>query len=227
MTFAEDALADRRAPLDHLFKRPACLLLVRVALLPSMLRGPFPMPPVLVVALPVERALTSDGYVLLLEGVDEGRVVHQLHPLPTREDERQIVLRVSAELECRALGDVQVDVALEVNRAGQERARGHDDAPAPRPVARFDGFTYRPRVVEVAARTRPVVRDGKVARGELRRADAREYGGNRVPADGARRALRSTHRLSRGADVGGRAKHLENAREQKKGGGAFECAAHV
>src|ERR1044071_3014382 len=100
--FAEDALADGRAALGQLFERLAGLQLVRHALLPAVSRLTLPEPPVLFVAVAVERALARDGDVLLLEGVDEGRVVHQLHPLPAREDEREVRLRVLTEFNRRA-----------------------------------------------------------------------------------------------------------------------------
>src|SRR5215213_7203694 len=146
MTPPEDALADGDARVAHLAQAAH----VRRGGRRSRALPPRPLPPVLVRRAAVERALARDGDVLLLEGVDEGRVVHQLSPLPARVDDGQVLRGVVEELQSRALGDVQVDVALQVNRARHEDARGDDDAPAARAVASLNRLAYRLRVVEVA-----------------------------------------------------------------------------
>ena len=76
-----------------------------------------------VVALAVECAFAGDGDVLLFEGVDEWRVVEQLDTFPARENHGQVVFRVLAELDRRAFGDFEIDVALQMNGAGEICAR--------------------------------------------------------------------------------------------------------
>src|SRR5262249_34864139 len=77
-----------------------------------------PRPPVLAIGLPIKNALAGDRDVLLFKGIDERRVIHQLHAFPTRENDGQIFLRIGIEFDRAVLLDVQVDVALEMNRAG-------------------------------------------------------------------------------------------------------------
>src|SRR2546423_4970516 len=136
MTRAEDALPDGDIAVAHVAQT------AYVGSGGRWLRtlAPRPSPPVVVRRGAVERALTSDGDVLLIEGVNEGRVVHQLSPLPARVDGGQVLRRVCAELERRALREMEGDVALQMNRAGLKDARGDDDATAARGVTRLDGF---------------------------------------------------------------------------------------
>src|SRR4051812_45529159 len=86
-----------------------------------------------------------------------------------------------------------------MNRARQERARWHYDAPASGLIARLNRFAYRFGVVEVSARARAVVCDWKVARGKLWRAYSRENRRHIIPTDGTRSHAASLSRLSRGA----------------------------
>jgi hypothetical protein len=93
------------------------------------------------VGLAVERARPGDGDVPLPVAVDERRVVHQLDALPAGEDDRQVVGWVLAEQDRGVLLHVQVHVAAQVDRAGEERAaRRDDDVAAARAVAGGDRF---------------------------------------------------------------------------------------
>ncbi len=188
---AEDALLDGHAALGHLAQ--AADVFVRARTL-TVRAAPRPAPPVLVRRRAVERAAPRHRDVLLLEGVDERRVVHALRPLEARVDDGQVLRRVGAELERRAFGDVEVDVALQMNRAGEERARGHDHATAARRVRRRDGLADGVGVVRPAVAARAVVGDGEIARGETGRPDAREYRGHGLPPDGARDVPRRARR---------------------------------
>src|SRR5215213_434348 len=102
MTLAEDALAHWNAVFRHLEQRVSIRALLARAFFPAVLRTTIPWPPVFVVALAVENAFTRDRDILLFEGVDEGRVVEQLDTFPAREDDRQIVFGILAELDRRA-----------------------------------------------------------------------------------------------------------------------------
>ena len=55
-----------------------------------------------VVTLSIERAFAGDRDVPLFKRVDEGRVVEHLDAFPAREDDRQIVFRILAELDSGA-----------------------------------------------------------------------------------------------------------------------------
>src|ERR1051325_6517963 len=172
VAFAEHTLAHRHVLFHHLRERVARLQLVRVAFLPPALGAALPRPPVRCVALAVERAFARDGDVLLLEGVDEGRVVHQLHPLPTREDQRQILRGVLTELDGASRRDVQVDVTQQVNRAGQKRAGRHDDAASASFGTRGDGLTESLCAIRCAVILSAEASDIEIAPGKNRRLDA-------------------------------------------------------
>src|SRR5438046_2372968 len=83
---------DRHILVDHLAQAIARKLLIRTSLF-----GPstsFPLPPVFVAGLSIERAFTSDGDIFLLERVNERRVVVTFHSLKPRKNHRQISLGV-------------------------------------------------------------------------------------------------------------------------------------
>src|SRR5947209_1512458 len=139
-SLAEDAFSDGRALRNHLVEKSACLVLLGVTFLPAATCATLPGPPVGAIRLTINDAFARQRDVLLLEGINKWRVVHQLHPLPAREDDGQIFLRIAVKLDGRAFADIEVDIALQVNRAGQILAHGHDDTPTARFVARFDGL---------------------------------------------------------------------------------------
>src|SRR6185503_12507572 len=119
MSFAKDTLANRHAFLGHREQRVAIGALLRHSFFPAVLRTAVPWPPVFGVALSVERAFAGDRDVALSERIDEWGIVENLDAFPPREDDGQKVFRVRAELDRRAFQDFEVDVALQVNRAGQ------------------------------------------------------------------------------------------------------------
>ena len=162
VALAEAALGDRNPLLAHLEQavpRRRLRAFGRTA-------TPFPVPPVVVAGLTVQRAPAGDGDVALFERVDERRVVHQLDALPAREDRRQVGARIGREQQRRALRHVQVDAAAQVNRAGEVASWRHDDAPAAGLGARRDRLADRLRAVGRSVRLRAVVGDREVARGK-------------------------------------------------------------
>src|ERR1700728_1771952 len=76
VTFAENTLAHGNAAFRHMEKLTAVLLLVHVSQLPPAVGAALPCSPMLAIAIAVNRSLAGDGNVLLLERIDEGRVVH-------------------------------------------------------------------------------------------------------------------------------------------------------
>src|SRR5215210_4083890 len=225
MALAEDALSDRHAAITH-FAQTANVFRRTGGRAPGS--APCPGPPVLVRGRAVERAAPRDGDILLLESVDERRIVHALRALPTSVDDGQVFGRVCAELERRALRKIQVDIALEVNRAGQKRARRHDDATAARAVTGRYGLAYGLRIVCRATGARAVIRDLEVARGTPRRTDACEYGGHSAPAC-RDVALSSVTPLGGGRGHSARAHRvirMKHAKKQNQYGGAMNQATH-
>src|SRR5690349_2265886 len=132
VSIAKDTLANRHAFLRHREQRVAVGTLLRHSFFPTVLRTAVPGPPVFGVALSVEYAFARDRDVALLERIDEWRVVENLDAFPAREDDGQKVFRVRAELDRRAIGDFEVDVALQMYRARQISAVGNDDSAAAR-----------------------------------------------------------------------------------------------
>ena len=92
---AEDAFGDGDVFLGLVNEFVPRCFLVRVAFLPTAVRAAFPRPPVVAIGLAVEGAGAGDRDVLLLEGVDERRVVHALDALPAGEDDGQVVTRIA------------------------------------------------------------------------------------------------------------------------------------
>src|SRR4051794_33010588 len=129
---------------------------------PDSLR--YPNPPSC--PLPIERPWPSNRNISLSVGIDERRVVVAVIGFPARAHHRQVLLRVSAEAQYRASSNIQIDVALEVDGAGQERPGGHDHAAAAGGVAGGDGLRYRRGAVGRAAGHRAVALDVEVARRE-------------------------------------------------------------
>src|ERR1700730_2525396 len=76
LAFAESSLAHRNAALGHVSQRSPCFSLIPITLFPTILRAPVPRPPRLIVGLAIQNSRTSDGDVLLLEAIDERRIVH-------------------------------------------------------------------------------------------------------------------------------------------------------
>ena len=113
---------------------PGFLLVVRLGRAAALAA---PRPPVVARGLAVERARAGDRHIPLLVRVHEGRVVHAFHALESRKDD-WVVLRVGAESHRRILHDVEVHVALQVDRSREKHALRHDHASAARPSGLVD-----------------------------------------------------------------------------------------
>ncbi len=87
---------------SHREQRVSIGTLVAHAFFPAVRGASIPGPPVFVVTLSIERTFAGDRDVLLFKRVDERRVVEHLDAFPTREDDRQVVFRILAELDRRA-----------------------------------------------------------------------------------------------------------------------------
>ncbi len=74
----------------------------------------------------VERATAGNRHVTFVERVHERRVVEELGAFESCEHHRQVITRLLAEAEDRALDQMQIDAAAQPDRAGQERAGGND-----------------------------------------------------------------------------------------------------
>src|SRR6185437_10336207 len=123
----------------------------------------FPRPPVVGLRRAAERSLAGDRDVRAVERVDEGRVIVELRALESREDGREIVRGVLTEGERRAAHEVQVDVAFEVHRAGEESPSRYDDATAACRAAFVNGTPDRRRAVVAPAGDGAVTRDLEIA----------------------------------------------------------------
>ena len=93
------------------------------------------------IALPVDRALAGDGDVALAIGVEERRIIDQLHPLPARENVGQILSWILTEFDRGAFRQMEIDVAFQTNRAGQKLAWRYYDAAAATDTANVDCFS--------------------------------------------------------------------------------------
>jgi hypothetical protein len=130
---------------------------------------------VLLVGAAIERALAGDRDVLLFESVDERGVIHALHALPTRVDQRQVVSRIAAEADGGVAGNMQVDAAEQVDGTGEKLAGRHDHAASARVGAGFNRFAEGRGAVGLAVAARAKYgQDEHLARGELGRPDARQ-----------------------------------------------------
>ena len=109
------------------------------------------------------------------------------------------MFRIAAEAEGRAFAEMQLDAALEVNRAGEEIARRDDDASSSGSRAGVDGLADGIGRKDLAIAARAVFCDVEIAGGELRRADAfqdRVFIGSRIGSAGGDRC-RGGRRKSR------------------------------
>ena len=116
--FAKYAFTHRRCPGDVIIKQRARFTLIWIAFFPTALRPSFPRPPMFAIGIAVDHAFTGDRHISLLKGIDERRVIHQLHTFPSSKDQRQVLPRILTEFDRGAFGDIEVDVAFEMNRAG-------------------------------------------------------------------------------------------------------------
>src|SRR5215216_903217 len=150
MTLAKNAFPHRYAFLRHREQRGSIGSLVAHAFLPAVREAPIPWPPVFVITLSIERAFARDRDVLLFEGVDKRRVVEQLDAFPTREDDGHVVFRVLAELDRRPFRYFEIDIALQVNGAGEIRALWNDNSATTRFRTLIDRATESSSAIRVS-----------------------------------------------------------------------------
>src|SRR5436190_4066691 len=179
---AKDSIGDGHALFRHLEQPDPRRLTVRRPFDPAEIGAALPGPPMLVARLAVERAGTGDRDVLAVDGVDERRQAHQLDALETRQHLRQILARVGAEQDRRAAFDVEIDVALEMNRAGKIAAGWHRHPPTSRRVASlYRGGKGRAAILDPIT-GRAVIMNVEVSRRKYRRHDARQDVRHRIPS---------------------------------------------
>ena len=126
------------------------------------------------ISLAVDYSFTGDRDVALLKGIDESGIAHQLHAFPASEDHRQILLWVLTEFDRGVSGEVKIDIALQVNCAGEKFSRRNHDASAAGFVARVDGFGECCGAIGFAVTHSAELGNRKIARGEDWCLDARE-----------------------------------------------------
>ena len=127
------------------------------------------------VGVAVDRSRAGNRNVLLFEGVDEGRVVHQLDPFPASEDQR-VFAGIAGKADRGPGADVQIDAALQADRAGAEiSCRDHNSAASSR-MARGYGLLKRFRAVGLVVSHRAKPGYIKISIGKRRRLDAQQDG---------------------------------------------------
>src|SRR5690348_6983655 len=124
MARAEDTFRDGYVGLAHSDQSVAVVLLLDCALALVV-----PRPPRVPIGAAVEGAAARDCDVLLFERVDERRKVHAFDAFPPGEN-HGISCWIKNPTQRRAGHDVEIDVALELNRARQPFARRDDHTPA-------------------------------------------------------------------------------------------------
>src|SRR4030095_16906820 len=120
MTSTKHAILNRDALFSHFHQRCSVGSLIRRTFFPPVACAPVPGPPGAIVTLSVERTFTSDCDIALVQCIDERGIVHQLDAFPAGEDHGQVVIRILTELDCRTLGDDEIDVALQVDWPGEK-----------------------------------------------------------------------------------------------------------
>src|SRR5215212_9718053 len=175
MPLAKDAFSNRNALLCHREQRRSVSTLVAHAFFPAVRGTAVPWPPVFVVTLSVECSFSGDRDVLLFKSVDERRVVEQLDAFPARENYRQVVFRVLAKLDSRIACDFEIDVALQVNGAGEIRAGCNEDFATARFRALIDSASKSCSAIASPVSFSAEVIDIEYPFRELRWFDAGEY----------------------------------------------------
>src|SRR5262249_2149991 len=87
------------------------------------------------------------------------------------QDSRQVSSRVGAKLDARSGSDVEVDIALQMNGAGQERASRNYDSAATRFRASLDGTPERRGAIHHAVADSAVLRHVEIPGRKGRRPD--------------------------------------------------------
>src|SRR6185312_3370750 len=124
--------------------------------------------------------LSCNGQALLLEGVDEWRIVHALRAFPPGEDQR-IFRGIPSEAKRSALADVEIYIALQLNPPRDELA-ARDHYPASAGFhARSNRGMERFGVVGLVVTFGAILGNLKFPRWELGRLDARKNSRYLVP----------------------------------------------
>src|SRR6516165_3688765 len=137
VTGTKNSFRHGHTPFRHVKKQVPVFRLFRFSLLPSAARASLPWPPMFAIGIAVDGACARDGDVFLLEGVDEGRIVHQFHALPAGEDDR-ILTGVTRKAQRRPWQKVKIDLALQVHSPGHEFTRWNHYPAASGRAARRD-----------------------------------------------------------------------------------------
>ncbi len=134
-----------------------------------------------VVRLAVQRAASRDGDVLAIDGIDERRVVHDLDALEASKDDREVFRRILAEGDRRSGFYVEIHVARQMDRAGDESSRRYHDSSTASSGACSNGVSESRRAIGVSVADRAVARHLEIARGKCRWHDPSEYGWDELP----------------------------------------------
>jgi hypothetical protein len=98
-----------------------------------------PGPPVRGVGAAVDRPAARDRDIRFAAHIDQRRVAHELEAFPVRQHGRQVAGGLGNERECRAVGDMELHVRAEMDRACRIAAAIDENAAAAGCAARRDG----------------------------------------------------------------------------------------
>ena len=180
MTLAEYSLLHGNAFFSHFKQQLSVLALIGITFFPAALIPAFPRPPVLTIGIAINRAAAGDSNVLLLKGIDKGRVVHQLDPFPTGKNQG-IFPGIAREADCRAGANMQVYIALQPDCAGKELACGNNYPSTALRGTGSNGLLKCLGAIKFAIASGPEFRDVKAPVRKRRWPDARQYLRNSVP----------------------------------------------
>ena len=111
-------------------------------------------------------ARARDGYILAVEGIYQRRIVVALHPLPRCHHGGKIVGGIVREPDHGTLGQVQVDIALEMYRPGHPLAGRNHHAASTCAVTGVDRLGDGLGVVTPGPFAGTVFRDGEIPVGK-------------------------------------------------------------
>ena len=138
----------------------------------------------------VDGAGARDGHVFHIPGVDERRVAQHPGALPAGLDHRQVVLRVGRKQQVRSALEVELDAALQVDRAvAAPDARGQHHPPATFSRRLGDGRQDGGARIRRAVTNGPEVGHAVDPRGDLWGFDAGDDGLDQTPVHPAGRGI--------------------------------------